>query len=330
MDTVVSSDEDTSRVRAGVRRRLLAPWHWHAWIGLGLLRVLERLPYPLLCRVGRAVGQVARRLPLHYVKVARRNLQLCLPALSEVERERLLTRHFEEIGIALGESAMTSWSADERIRELSRIDGLHHLQAALARGRGAILLTAHFTTLEIGARILNCATPINALYRPPKNPVLAYVADHHRSRQARRAIRSDDVRAMVRALRNNECVWYAPDQSYRKKGAEMVPFFGIPAATNVATARLAKLTGAAVLFYSHERLSEARGYRVVIHPALDDYPGSCAIADARRFNQFIEAEIGRIPEQYLWIHRRFKGLTPDYPNYYGSAARNSLAQRHGV
>lgn len=299
LDTVVSSD-DARRVRAGVPLRLLAPWHWHSWIGLGLLR--ERLPYPLLCRVGRTVGRIARRLPLQYVKVARRSLRLCLPTLAEMERERLLNCHFEALGIALGESAMAWWSSDERIRELSRIDGLHHLQAALARGRGAILLTAHFTTLEIGARILNCAIPINALYRPPKNLVLAYVADHNRGRQARRAIRSDDVRAMVRALRNNECVWYAPDQSYREKGAEMVPFFGISAATNVATARLAKLTGAAVLFY----------------------------ADAQRFNRFIEAEVGRIPDQYLWIHRRFKGLTPDYPNYYGSAARNHPARIHSA
>jgi Kdo2-lipid IVA lauroyltransferase/acyltransferase len=116
-------------------------------------------------------------------------------------------------------------------------------------------------------------------------------------------------------------VWYAPDQSYRNKGAEMVPFFGIPAATNVATSRLAQMTGAAVLLYSHERLANAQGYRVLIGPVLDGYPSGSTQTDALRFNHFIEAEVRRIPEQYWWIHRRFKGLTPDYPNYYGDAAR---------
>jgi KDO2-lipid IV(A) lauroyltransferase len=101
----------------------------------------------------------------------------------------------------------------------------------------------------------------------------------------------------------------------------MVPFFGIPAATNVATSRLAELTGAAVLLYSHERLPDAKGYRVVLSPPLAGYPGASAQADALRFNHFIEAEVRRIPEQYWWIHRRFKGLTGDYPNYYGAAAR---------
>lgn len=304
-----------------VPRHLLTPRHWHTWIGLGFLRMFGGLPYPILVQVGRLIGRLARRLPLNYVRVARCNLQLCLHDLSDIERERLLNRHFEALGIALCESAMTWWSADARILRRSRIEGVHHLTEALARGHGAIVLTAHFTTLEIGARILNAVFPINALYRPPKNPVLAYVAERNRSRLARRAIRQDDVRAMVRALKNNECVWYAPDQSYRKKGAEMVPFFGVPAATNVFTSRLAKLTGAMVLLYSHERLPHAQGYRVVIHPPLEDYPGSCAVTDAQRFNSFIEAEIRRMPEQYWWIHRRFKGVTSDYPNYYGAAAR---------
>ena len=114
---------------------------------------------------------------------------------------------------------------------------------------------------------------------------------------------------MVRALRRNECVWYAPDQAFRNKGAEMVPFFGIPAATNVATSRLAELTGAAVLLYSHERLPDAKGYRVAISAPLEGYPGASPQADALRFNHFIEAEVRRIPEQYWWIHRRFKGLS---------------------
>src|SRR5690606_10507049 len=144
----------------------------------------------------------------------------------------------------------------------------------------------------------------------------------NRGRQAKRAIPRDDVRTLVTALKSNEPVWYAPDQAYRKKGAEMVPFFNIPAATNTATSRLARMTGAAVLPYFPERLPGTQGYRVVIHPPLENFPSDSPAADAERFNRLIEAQVRRIPEQYLWIHRRFKGLTQDYPDYYGTGVPN--------
>ncbi len=146
--------------------------------------------------------------------------------------------------------------------------------------------------------------------------MLAAASDRSRALRARNAIRHDDIRAMVRSLRNNEIVWYAPDQSFRKKGAQMVPFFGIPAATNVGTSRLAQLTGAPILYFSHERLPNGAGYRVVIHPPVEQIPSDNAVADSEHFNHFIESQVQRVPEQYWWIHRRFKGLCEDYPDYY--------------
>ena len=137
----------------------------------------------------------------------------------------------------------------------------------------------------------------------------------NRAQRTRRAIRRDDVRTLVTALKANEPVWYAPDQSYRNKGAQMVPFFGIPCATNTATSRLAKMTGAVVLPYFPERLPNGR-YRMVILPPLSNFPCDDAQADALRFHQLIEAHVRKVPAQYLWIHRRFKGLSADYPNYY--------------
>lgn len=304
----------------GIPAALYAPQYWPTWLGLGFLRLFEALPYPAMMSAGRLLGRIARRLPVRYEHIARRNMQLCLPQLSAGERDELIGRHFEALGMCLCESAMTWWSSDERIRALAHIEGTHHLAAALAAGRGAIVLTAHFTTLEIGARILNTAVPINVLYRAPRNRLLAAIANASRGRQARRAIQRDDVRTMIRALKDNEIVWYAPDQSFRSKGAQMVPFFGVPAATNTFTSRLAKLTGAAVLLYSHERLPDGSGYRVAIHPALTNFPGSDAVADTERFNHFIEDEVRRNPEQYWWIHRRFKGLSADYPDYYAARA----------
>jgi Kdo2-lipid IVA lauroyltransferase/acyltransferase len=279
------------------------------------------LPHGLLLAVGRLIGRVVRRLPLHYTQVARCNLQLCLPELSAQQRERVLDEHFEALGMGLCESAMTWWGSDAQIARLSRIVGLEHLRAALAAGHGAILLTAHFTTLEIGARVLNTQVPLNAMHKRPKNALLAHFFERHRGRHALRIFSRDNVRGMVRALRQNECVWYAPDQSYRKKGAEMIHFFGVPAATNVFTSRLATMTGAAVLFIGHERLAGSAGYLVTIHPAPPGFPSASAAADAEQFHRFVESEVRRNPAQYWWIHRRFKGLTEDYPNYYGSAAR---------
>lgn len=302
--------------------RLLAPRYWPTWIGLGLLRLVALLPFPAMVRVGRAVGAVLRRLPTGYVRTARRNIDLCLPELPAAERARLLERHFENLGIALLEIPYAWWLPAERLQKILRVEGVEHLRTALARGRGVILLTAHFTSLELSGRALIGLVParINFVYREAKNAVVSYALGRFRSNFGGTPIRRDDVRALVGALRRNECVWYAPDQSYRRKGAQMVPLFGIPAATNTATSRLARMTGAAVLPYFLWRLPGTQGYRATIGPPLEDFPGECAIADATRFNHLIEAQVRRVPEQYLWIHRRFKGLSADYPDYYGRQA----------
>jgi KDO2-lipid IV(A) lauroyltransferase len=282
-----------------------------------LLRLFEPLPFPLLVWLGRRLGGLLAHLPLSFVRIARRNLELCLPELSVEERERILKEHFRSLGIGMFETAMSWWSSNERIRELTQLVGEEHLQAALAQGRGAILLSAHFTTLEIGARSLTARLPTSIMYRPTSNLVLERFLARNRGRQAKRAIPRDDVRQLVTALKNNEPVWYAPDQSYRKKGAQMVRFFNIPAATNTATSRLARMTGAPVLPYFPERLPGSQGYRMTILPALENFPTDDPVADAERFNRLIEEHVRRVPAQYLWIHRRFKGLTADYADYYG-------------
>ncbi len=303
---------------------LLAPRYWPTWIGLGLLRISALLPYRVLTILGALLGAVVRRLPLRYVRIASRNLELCFPELDEPAREQLLRRHFRSLGLAPFETALSWWASDRRIIGLIQVEGMEHIQAALAQGHGAILFSAHFTALEIGARALTARAPVNIMYRPSKNRALAYVLGKVRARRSRRAIPRDDVRTLVGALRANESVWYAPDQAYRHKGAVMAPFFGIAAGTNSATSRLARTTGAVVLPYFPERLPGARGYRAVIYPALDNFPSGDALADATRLNALVEAQVRRVPEQYLWIHRRFKGVGKDYPNYY---AKNSTKER---
>jgi Kdo2-lipid IVA lauroyltransferase/acyltransferase len=309
------------RIRAlAMRLELFLPRYWATWAGLSVLRAIELLPFAAQRHVGSALGKLIRRLPLAYVRIARRNIELCLPALSAQARDELVDQHCQSLGMGLCETANTWWGSDQKVNALAEIQGLDNLQAALAKGRGAIMIGGHFTTIEIATRILGTVVPLNVLYRPTKNAVLSHTMFTSFTRHGK-PIPYDDIRAMVRALRNNEAVWYAPDQSYRNKGAAMVKFFGIPAATTTATSRLARISGAAVLTYFPERLPGNAGYRVVIGAALEDFPGTDIVRDVERFNRLLEAQIRRVPEQYLWVHRRFKGLDGDYPDYYGRDAR---------
>lgn len=300
--------------------RLLAPRYWPTWIGLGLLRLLALLPFSWMIAVGRALGAVLRLVATRFTRTARRNLELVFPELDPAARERLLDRHFASLGIGLLEVPLAWWSTPERIARLTDIQGREHFEAARALGRGVILLTAHFTTMEMAGRVLTSVTPVGFLYRPTKNEVLAWALSRFRCSYGGHPIPRDDIRGFIGALRNKESVWYAPDQSYRKKGAEMVRLFGVPAATNTLTPRLARVTGAPVLPYFLQRLPGNEGYRAVIHPPLENFPSDDAVADTERFNHMIEAQVRLAPEQYLWIHRRFKGLTGDYPDYYGRPA----------
>jgi len=313
-----------SRRALAMRLALLAPGYWPTWMGLSVLRILELLPYPAQRHAGSALGGLIRRLPLAYVRIARRNIELCMPDLSPQDRADLLDRHCRSLGMSLCETAVTWWSNDRRVNALAEVRGLEHLEAALAKGRGAIMIGGHFTTIEIATRILGTVVPLNVVYRPTKNALLSHIMFTSFSRHGK-PIAHDDIRTMIRALKKNEAVWYAPDQSYRNKGAAMVKFFGLPAATTTATSRLARISGASVLTYFPERLAGNAGYRVVIGPALEDFPGVDAMGDAERFNRLLEAQIRRVPEQYLWMHRRFKGLTADYPDYYGRDSRNRAA-----
>jgi KDO2-lipid IV(A) lauroyltransferase len=300
---------------------LILPKYWATWVGLSVLRIIEWLPFSVQRHIGSGLGKLIRHLPLAYVRIARRNIELCMPGLSAQDQADLVDDHCQSLGMGLCETANTWWSNDRRVNNLAEVHGLENLQAALAKGRGAIMIGGHFTTIEIATRILGTVVPLNVVYRPMKNAVLSHIMFSSFSRHGK-PIAHDDIRTMIRALKKNEAVWYAPDQSYRNKGAAMVKFFGIPAATTTATSRLARISGAAVLTYFPERLPGKAGYRVVIGPALEDFPGPDPIRDVERFNALLEAQIRRVPEQYLWVHRRFKGLSPDYPDYYGRDSRN--------
>lgn len=301
-------------------KRFLAPRFWGTWAWLGLLRLLTLAPYPWVLRIGRGIGTLMKILMSKRRYIAATNLRLCFPELSEHERARLLGQHFQSAGQGLMEMAMCWWKPMDTLHRLSRLEGLEHLQAALAQNKGAILLSGHFTTLEIGATLLNTYIPITAMYREHKNPLLETVVLRARLAHARaltvKEIRRGDVRGMLRSLKHNLPVWYAPDQNYGPEHSVFVPFFGVPAATVTTTSRLARMSGAPVVPFFQERLADSSGYRLVLEPALEDFPSHDVERDCRRINALIETWIRRAPEHYLWLHRRFKTRPPGEPDLY--------------
>jgi Kdo2-lipid IVA lauroyltransferase/acyltransferase len=298
----------------------LAPRYWPNWLGVGLIWSLTRLPYTWQIGIGRLLGRAFRLAAKRRNNTVRINLALCFPEKSEAEREALLRRHYECLGIALMETAMSWWMPDRRLAPLAHIEGLEHLEQALEQGKGAILMGAHFTNLEIGARLLNMRVPFYVVYRHLDNPLLNEVMRRSREAHVKKAIHRSDIRSMLRSIRQGKAVWYAADQNYSGRNFVFAPFFGIPAATNSATARLARTSGAPVIPFFQIRLPGGAGYRLIVQPPLEDFPSGDIEADTLRINEVIEAQVRMAPEQYLWVHRRFKTRPPGEPDLYRRSA----------
>jgi len=271
-----------------------------------------------LLALGRALGACMFVVSTDRRIIASRNLELCFPELSAAERQRLLKENFASTGIAFFEMAMSWWWPKARLARLAHIEGLEHLQAAAAEGQGAILMALHFTTLEIGAALLGQCHTIDGMYREHDNPLFDFVQRQGRERHNldSLAVEREDVRAMIKQLRKGRAIWYAPDQDYGSKQSIFVPFFGIPAATVTATTTFARLGKARVIPFTQERLEGGKGYRLVLHPPFEDFPGESEEADAVRINLWIEKALRECPEQYLWAHRRFKSRPPGMAKVY--------------
>lgn len=300
--------------RASEQSRLWLPQFWPTWIGVGLLWLADKLPWAAKRGCAHVLGWFA----FHVIRIRRRvvfaNLRLCFPEKSAVVIRTLARAHYDALALGLFE-VCAAWWAPKATLPPCRVTGLEHLQAALARGRGALLLTAHFTTLEICGRLMAEAHGMGGLYRDPNNPVIAHLMREQRERHMQVAVHFDDLRGLVRALRDNHAIWYAPDQAKRTKATEILPFFGVPAITNTATGKLAELTGAAVVPFFARREAD-HTYLLNILPALADFPTADAAADAIRINRLIEEHVRLAPEQYFWVHKRFKARGPGYPEVY--------------
>lgn len=294
----------------------LSPRHWPVRFGLGLLWLLVQLPYRWQLALGRRLGIWSMRLSKRRRHIAATNLRLCFPELDGHARQHLLREHFGSLGISALEVALGWWASDRRLRPLAHITGLEHLHRAGADGRGVILLSAHLTCLELGGRLLALYAPFHVMYRPHQNVLVERVQRRNRELRFERAIPRDDARGMLRSLKSGHAVWYASDQNYGHKHSVFAPFFNIPAATSTATTRLARLSGAAVVPFFPRRRHDGSGYELTLLPALSNFPSDDAAADTARINRLIEDQVRLAPEQYLWVHRRFKDRPPGSADLY--------------
>ena len=284
----------------------LSPRTWPLWPVVGLAWGLTRLPFRWQRWLGRGIGHLFYALGRERRHITRVNIDLCFPELSAAEREALVKAHFTSAGMGALETVSGWWAADRRFAGLYTLEGLEHLDAALAQGHGVLLVSAHFTHLEFCARILSLHRRFAAMYRPNRNQVLDYLFKRNRNYHTLGAIERNDIKGLLRSLKNNQPVWYAPDQAGRGKQFTLAPFFGLPAATQTATHRIAKVSGAPVLPFFGRRTPDGH-YVLTIHPPLENFPGADSDQDAARINAVMEEAIRLAPEQYFWSHRRFKG-----------------------
>lgn len=297
------------------RAAYLLPTYWPTWLGLFLLRACTWLPLAWTRAVGRGLGRLIGRVAVGRRRVVEVNLALCLPELSAETRKALVGAHFAAIGAGLFETAFAWFASDRRIRALGTVEGLEHLDAVQSRGEGALLLTGHFTTLELGARLLAVERPFHAMYRHVNNPLIddfMYRSRLHRCRLA--PLPKQDLKALVRALRRGQAIWYAPDQTLGHQTGLFLPMFGQPSYTITATARLAQMGRARVVPFFTEL--EGGRYRVRFQPALADFPSGDEATDAGRINAVIEAAARRSLAEYFWVHRRFKARPEGMPDPY--------------
>ena len=296
--------------------KYLSPKFWPVWLGIGFTKTLTWLPYGLLLRLGKVLGNLMYRVMVRRRHIGAVNLKLCFPELDECARKALLKRNFQSVAMAGLETALAWWASDDKLKPLAHYHGLDNFKQAIASGKSVILLTAHFTCLEIGARLLLMEQQYAGMYKRHRNELLESVISRSRNKHCKIAIPQDDIRGFLRLLKNKVPVWYAPDQDLGLNRSVFAPFMGVATATVTAPGRFAAMADALVVPYFPTRREDGNGYDVIVLPALEHFPSGDEVADATTINKLIEDQARKTPEQYLWLHRRFKTRPPGESSVY--------------
>lgn len=291
-----------------------SPRYWPTWTLVAAGWLLCRLPTDVLLATGRGLGRVLYGAS-GFVGASRRhitetNIALCFPDATASEQARLARESFVHTAVGAVETALSWLNPRRDVSARTRLEGIEHLRAAAAAGRGVLLVGGHFSALDIVAQRVSRAVDLDVMYGRNRNPVWEWLQVRGRKRTFGALIERRDVRQALRRLAAGRIVWYAPDQDYGRRRSVFAPFFGIPAATITATGRLAAVNRSPVVFMSTSRDPVSRTWTARFSPELEGFPSGDKLLDATRINALIETAVRAHPEQYLWMHRRFKTRPP--------------------
>lgn len=296
----------------------LHPRFWSIWIGVGVLYVVVLLPYPIIHYIGIRIGRITKYFLAHRMYIMRKNLNLCFPNLSNLEKKILFKKNCESIGMGILETGMAWFWPEYRIQHWCKINGLDNISKLHNKNIGILLLGTHFFTLELSARILGIMNPGVGVYRPHNNALLEWLQTKGRLKSNKHMINRSNMRGIIKALKCGEIVWYAPDHDYGQKNSIFAPFFAVShTATTIGTYILIKKANPAIIAFVLKRLPNILGYELTIFPnKQNEISADTKFKIAKHINKIIEKIILLVPDQYMWLHRRFKTRPPGEPSLY--------------
>lgn len=283
---------------------------------LAIMWLLHWLPLPWLGRLGEAVGNLLFVLMKTRRRITLTNLRLCLPDLSEAARRRMAKQHFQAYSRSVWERGILWWASEKRLKKLIVVEPRVPLEAI--QSGPTILLCPHFVCLDVAGVAVMLESSLCSIYSRQSNRAFndALLKGRSRFRPVKLFSRAEGIKPIIRAMRDGLPYIMFPDMDFGAKDAEFVPFFGTPAATLTAPARIAAATGAKVIPVVATFLPNYQGWKVKFYPAWEDYPGSDMLAATRRMNAFIEERILEAPSEYFWTHKRFKTRPQGQPSVY--------------
>ena len=285
------------------------PRYWPNWLVIGTFRLIGSLSFDWQLKIGSGIGRIAHAIAKNRRHIAATNISLCFPDKTPPQQKQMVRDIFINNGRGIMETHFAWTGSLEAINSRFHFEGLEHLEKAAANGTGVLLIGMHFSTLDLCGAMLSQKIPFHVMYRRNKNPLVEQVMGNGRRRNFPAAIERADIKAVIRALKNQQIVWYGPDQDYGRKQSLFAPFFNIQTASIKATMRICQITGAQAVPFSHRRV-EGNQYVIELGPALHDFPSGDELKDATRINTIVEDAVLKAPEQYWWVHRRFKTRPP--------------------
>jgi len=281
------------------------------------LWLIRLLPMPVIGALAWVLGSIAWLLAAERRRVGLTNLRLCFPDLTDAERHRLLRRNFRYMMRLMLEYGVVWWSSAERLDRLVTIKNLHYVSDLRAQGKNVILFYPHFVGFELCVFALNQYLPLVSVYSAQKNRVLDAQIYQGRQRYNNAYIvsRQEGLRPIIKAMRKDHAPFlYLPDQDYGPRDSIFVKFFGIDAATITGLSRISQLAQAAVVPAIARRVGNR--CELEFYPPWEDFPSDDVVADTQRMNDFLEARVREQPDQYFWLHKRFKTRPEGEARYY--------------